>query len=66
RTPSASGSVQLLPPMRETMLNLFAAIFAGFADAVEDALAEYEGRQPSAVPKVDFRSVPPEATPFSF
>ena len=66
RTPSASGSVQLLAPMRETMLNLFAAIFAGFADAVEDALAEYEGRQPSAVPKVDFRSVPPEATPFSF
>lgn len=65
RTPSSGGSVELLEPMRETMLNLFAAIFAGFADAAEDSLAEFEGRKASPIPKFDFRTVPPAATPFS-
>lgn len=65
RTPSSAGSVVLLEPMRETMLNLFAAMFAAFADAAEDALAEFEGRQVSATPKHDFRAIPPSAVPFS-
>lgn len=66
RTPSAAGSVVLLEPMRETMLNLLAAMFAAFADAAEDAVAEFEGRAVSGTPKYDFRTIPPAAAPFSF
>ncbi|MEW6123426.1 MAG: hypothetical protein AB1698_12485 [Pseudomonadota bacterium] len=60
RTPSPTGSVLLLPPMHETMLNLFAAMFAGFADSGDSALVAYEKASALGIPsrEVDVRPTP--------
>ncbi|WP_127089762.1 hypothetical protein [Aquabacter cavernae] len=60
RTPSPTGSVRLLPPMHETMLNLFGAMFAGFAEAGDSAVAAFETKTEIVVPvrEADVRPAP--------
>lgn len=53
RTPSATGSVRLLAPMHETMLNLFGAMFAAFADSGDAAVAAFEKEAELPLPRRD-------------
>lgn len=61
RTPSAVGSVRLLPAMHETMLNLFAAMFAGLSDAGDSAVEEVQGLEDRALAR---RSLDPRGAPY--
>lgn len=53
RTPTTAGSVRLLPAMHDTMFNLFAAMFAGYADAGDCALEEVQSMKERIVSRRD-------------